>query len=212
MGVQNFLAHWVVEQGKPGTTQHRLSAAVEPRRGCVIPQLVQGCAFLKVCASAIRSRSCGRWLRFVATLVAVAFLAEGCRTAGPAPKLNLQAPGWTLHQGQAVWRLEHGSREIAGEVLVATGRDGRAFVQFTKAPFPIVTAQLAPHEWWAEFPPQGKRYSGHGNPPERIIFLQLARILAGNPPLKNWSWQSDPSGWKLTNEKSGESLEGFFNQ
>jgi hypothetical protein len=126
--------------------------------------------------------------------------------------VNLQAPGWTVRQGQAVWRLEHGTREIAGELLVATQAEGRAFVQFTKSPFPLVTAQLGSGAWWAEFPPQNKRYSGHGSPPSRIIFLGLAHVLAGNPPPKNWSWTSNASGWSLKNLQSGESLEGFFNQ
>ena len=136
----------------------------------------------------------------------------GCQTAGLAPKVNLQDPGWTVLEGQTVWRLERGTREIAGEVLVATQPGGRAFVQFTKAPFPIVTAQLGPNSWWVEFPPQNKRYSGHGQPPQRIIWLYLARVVGKNPPPKNWSWRPDPAGWRLENLSSGESLEGFFTQ
>ena len=135
----------------------------------------------------------------------------GCRTV-PLPAVNLKEPGWTVHEGQAVWRLEHGTREIAGEVLVATQADGRALVQFTKAPFPLVIGQETPNRWQVEFPPQNRHYSGRGKPPKRLIWLYLPRVLAGQQPPANWRWHEDNSGWRLENRASGEALEGYFTQ
>ena len=139
--------------------------------------------------------------------------AVGCRTMTPSlPPANLKEPGWTVHQGQAVWTLEHDTREIAGDVLVATRADGRGLVQFTKAPFALVAAQETPDRWQVEFPPQNKHYAGRGKPPKRLIWLYLPRVLLGKAPPENWTWREDATGWRLENHVTGESLEGFFNQ
>ena len=145
-------------------------------------------------------------------LVTLAGGLAGCATVGPIPKVNLQEPGWNVRQGQAVWRLAHGTREIAGDVVVATGPDARAFVQFSKTPFPLVIAQSTKTQWQVEFPPQNKHYAGRGEPPKRIIWLYLPRVLSGQPPPEHWTWQEDPTHWRLENRETGESIEGYFNQ
>ena len=136
----------------------------------------------------------------------------GCRAVSPLPPVNFNAPGWSLHQGQAVWRLPRGSQEIAGEVLVATGPDEQAFVQFSKVPFPLVIARAASNRWEIEFPPQNKHYAGHGQPPKRLMWLYLARVLAGEPPPRNWRWRETSADWRLENPATGESLSGYFGQ
>jgi hypothetical protein len=128
----------------------------------------------------------------------------------PLPQADLKEPGWTVRDGQAVWRLPKGQTELAGEVLVATRDNGQTFVEFSKGPFPMVVAQAAPGHWEAAFPPQNKHYSGRGSPPKRLIWLYLPRVLSGQPPPKDWSWHSDANGWRLENRANGESLEGFF--
>jgi hypothetical protein len=139
--------------------------------------------------------------------------AMGCRTIfPPLPPANLKEPGWTVHEGQAVWRLAQGTREIAGDVLVATRQDGETFVQFSKTPFPLVTARTCANRWQVELSPQNKYYAGRGQPPTRLIWLYLPRVLAGQPPPRNWSWQENPKGWRLENRASGESVDGYFNQ
>jgi hypothetical protein len=115
-----------------------------------------------------------------------------------------------VRQGQAVWRLPRGQREIAGELLVATQENGRSFVQFSKGPFTLVTAQATPGRWEVEFPTQNKHYSGRGRPPQRLIWLYLPRVLSGRPPPGNWSWHRDANGWRLDNRAQGESVEGYF--
>jgi hypothetical protein len=110
-----------------------------------------------------------------------------------------------------VWRLENGTREIAGDVVVATGPDQRSFVQFSKTPFPLVIGQSATKRWAVEFPPQNKHYAGRGIPPQRVMWLILPRVLAGSPPPKGWIWRQDSTQWHLENPATGESLEGYFN-
>ena len=135
----------------------------------------------------------------------------GCKTSTPLPKVNLQEPGWTVHQGQAVWRLEHGTREIAGDLVIANGPEDRSFLQFSKSPFPLVVAQSTANQWAVEFPPQNKHYAGRGYPPLRLIWLYLPRVLAGKPPPTGWIWRQDNTQWHLENPDTGESLEGYFN-
>jgi hypothetical protein len=155
----------------------------------------------------------GRWVFSVGSglLALASFL--GCRALGPSlPRANLQEPGWTVREGQAVWHLPQSTVELAGEVLVATRADGRAFVQFTKTPFPLVSGQTTRKLWEVDFPPEQRHYFGWGTPPERIIWLYLPRALTTRPLPKNWSWHEDKNGWKLENRTKKEFLEGCFNQ
>src|SRR5215472_9998651 len=75
---------------------------------------------------------------FISAFCLGLFLVSGCRTA-PLPPSNLNEPGWTVRQGQAVWHTPKG-QEIAGDVLVATKGPVRSVVQFTKTPFTLVIA------------------------------------------------------------------------
>jgi len=137
---------------------------------------------------------------------------SGCMTAGPLPKVNLSEPGWTVRQGQAVWRPKREAPEIAGELLVATRPDGSASVQFTKTPIPFAIAQMTPNAWQIDFPPDNRHYAEHGSPPARIIWFQLAKAVLGKPIAKGWTWQNSDNNWQLKNPSSGESLEGYFSQ
>jgi hypothetical protein len=154
--------------------------------------------------------SFGFWLVLVVSSLAI-MLCTGCLTAGPPlPAVNLKEPGWIVREGQAIWRRKDGEPGVAGEMLVATAPGGRAFVEFSKPPFPIVTAQTTSSQWEAQFPAQSRRYSGHGAPPKRLIWLYLPRVLLGEQPPANWSWHKDENGWRLENGTTGESVEGFF--
>jgi hypothetical protein len=138
------------------------------------------------------------------------FLATGCRLTPMAP-VNLQEGAWKVREGQAVWKRNKDAPEIAGDVLVATRRDGSTFVQFTKTPFPMIIAQTTTNRWQIEIPMQNKRYSGPGSPPKRLIWAYLPRLLAGEPPLKGWSWNILPDdGWRLENFRTGEKLQGYL--
>src|SRR6266700_1968009 len=96
-------------------------------------------------------------------VLALALLGgAGCQTVPPLPAANFSQPGWTVRQGQAVWRIKKGAPEIAGEFLLATTTDGRAFAQFSKTPFPLITAQSTSDAWEIQQPAQNKRCSGRG--------------------------------------------------
>src|SRR6266850_1177041 len=105
-----------------------------------------------------------------------------CRTAPPLPPLNLTEAGWNTRQGQAVWRSKKDAPEISGELILATHSDGRNFVQFTKTPLPFVVAQSTANTWQVLFVPNNRTYSGPGQPPVRLVWLQLPRCLLGTAP------------------------------
>ncbi|MGZ4964995.1 MAG: hypothetical protein ACXWBP_09445 [Limisphaerales bacterium] len=153
-------------------------------------------------------------IRFFTSVLLTCVLAvlAGCRTMKPLPPANLKEPGWTVREGQAVWKRQANAPEIAGEILVATRTDGQAFVQFSKNPFPLVIAQSTPKGWQVETPTENKFHSGHGKPPARLIFLYIPRLLASEPAPQGWTYEKLGDGYKLENHKNGESLEVYFTQ
>ena len=149
------------------------------------------------------------FVRFSTIGLCFVLVAAGCRTA-PLPPVDLEQPGWTVREGQAVWKPNHSAPEIAGDILLAT-RPDRQFIQFTKTPFPLIVAQATTNRWSLEIPAQGKSYSGPGNPPSRLTWLWLARTLTGGRPPKNWSWEILPEQhWRLENRARGEFVEGYL--
>jgi len=149
---------------------------------------------------------------FFAMLAFLIVPAAGCRTLTPLPPANLSEPGWTVRQGQAVWRSGRGMPEIAGELLVATRPGGNEFIQFTKTPFPLVIAQKAANHWQIQFSTENKRFAGLGKPPARLIWLWLSPALSGQLPAEKWSWHQNENGWGLENRGNGERLEGYFTE
>jgi hypothetical protein len=144
--------------------------------------------------------------------LALTQLCTGCLSLSRRlPPVNVQAPGWTLRQGQAVWKLP-GGHDIAGDVLVATGPANQSFVQFSKTPFPILIGQTSGHHWQVELPTQKKFYSGPGSPPKRLIWLYLPRALLGQALPARWEWKQTETNWRLENHKTGEAIDGFFAQ
>lgn len=163
-----------------------------------------------------RGKHCKRRFRMIASfsgLLALLLSVNGCLTLShPLPAVNLAEPGWTVHQGQAVWILAGGKHDIAGDVLVATGPEGKSLVQFSKTPFPLVIGQTTSNRWQVEFPPQNKRYSGPGSPPKRLIWLYLPGVLSGKAAPRGWTWTNSESNWRLENHGTQEAVEGFFAQ
>ena len=134
----------------------------------------------------------------------------GCRSLPPLAPVNLNEPGWTVREGQAVWRAKKDAPEIAGEILLGTAKDGRTFVQFTKTPFPFVIARTETNSWQIESPTQNKRFAGPGHPPNRIIWFHLPSALSGKSVPRLWSWEPKNDQWHLENKTTGESLDGYF--
>jgi len=155
--------------------------------------------------------SAPRWVSACTFVLFLAIAGAGCQTL-PLPPVNIAEAGWNLRQGQAIWRPTRNKPEIVGEITVARRPESnRAFIEFTKTPFPILTAQLAEESWEINFVPERRSFHGKGEPPPRLIWLWVPVVLAGTPPPKNWSFrQLDPDHWQLENSQTGESLEGFW--
>ncbi|HTD68151.1 MAG TPA: hypothetical protein VK846_16625 [Candidatus Limnocylindria bacterium] len=155
-------------------------------------------------------------IRGVLRLASVLFLAMyavSCRTIPPLPAVNLSEPGWTLYQGQALWRSRQDVPEIAGEIFFATHTGGRTVLQMTKAPLPFVTVQTSGESWQIEFVPQQRRFSGKGTPTPRLLWIHLARALNGTtPPVPLKFAQTESHGFTLENPTTGEMISGFLNE
>ena len=146
----------------------------------------------------------------------------GCRALGPSlPRANLQEPGWTVREGQAVWHLPQSTVELAGEVLVATRADGRAFVQFTKHPS-LWSAAKPPASYGKSIFRPNNGIIPAGAPPRNgssgFTFLALSppvrcrRIGAGTRTRTAGSWKTAPrkNSWRavLINERKIALLAG----
>ncbi|MBM3882367.1 MAG: hypothetical protein FJ387_22035 [Verrucomicrobia bacterium] len=137
--------------------------------------------------------------------------AGACRSLPRLPALDLSAPGWQIQQGQAVWLARPTQPALAGDLLVARHPDGRLWVQFTKTPFPLVTAQRQAGQWAVEFTPRQLRLGGRGAPPQRFWCFPLAAAVAGEPLRTPWRFErrSDTS-WRLWNDRTGEWIDGYL--
>ncbi len=134
-----------------------------------------------------------------------------CRTVPLLAPADLSKPGWTIREGQAVWRPKIDGPEISGELLVATHRNGETFLQFTKTPLPFVVARTTTNRWHIEFVTDHREFSGRGLPPSQFGWLHLARSVAGTAPPAKWHWEKFPDDrWRLENRNSGETFEGFL--
>lgn len=148
----------------------------------------------------------GFWM--AVALIAIAWLGPGCRSVPAPPAIDTTQPGWKLQHGQALWTPDAAKSPIAGELLVAWNVSGDSLVQFTKTPFPFVTARRQAARWWVEWGAGARRQSGVTPPPRETIWFQLPRISAGQDPDAPWAWKPGESGsTTLTHPLSGERLE-----
>ena len=154
-----------------------------------------------------RSSGLALWL----ALLTVPMLSAGCRTAGEAPLFTATGLGWRVQEGQALWRPRRQSPELGGELVLASHADGRCVIQFAKTPLPLVLAQTTRTNWFIEFPPRQKCFTGPPPPPVRFAWLYLAAALAGESLPSALRFQHKPDGgWRLENTRSGETVEGFL--
>jgi hypothetical protein len=149
----------------------------------------------------------------VLPLFLMAVLAAGCRTAPPLPPADFSAPGWRVQQGQAVWKPASKRPELAGDLLLATNANGNVFIQFSKMPFPLVTAQISGEQWQIEFGADKFTWQGRGTPSDRFAWFQLPHALIDTHTGRDWKFTHPASSsWRLENPRTGETLEGEFFQ
>jgi hypothetical protein len=143
-------------------------------------------------------------------LLALAFCVS-CRTAVPLPPVDFSAPGWGVRQGQAVWKPPGHRPELAGDLLLATNRDGSFFVQLTKNPFTLVTAERLGDRWRIEFGANEHAWGGPGRPPARFGWFLLPGALRDGTTPNPWRFETvNTNSWRLENPTTGERLEGGF--
>jgi hypothetical protein len=127
------------------------------------------------------------------------------------PQVDVRASGWEVQHGQAVWQPRIDRPDVAGELLVATRADGQCFIQFTKEPFPIVTAQANSTGWSVCFGPEGQRLGGKGRPPARWVWFQLPCLLEKQAVGGDWSvTRSGTNSFRLENTRTREVLAGYL--
>jgi hypothetical protein len=164
---------------------------------------------MESCCHARARRAGNKGLRS-AFLIIFGWLLAGCATPAPGPVVDLAAPGWEVRQGQALWKPDGEKPEIAGDFVLSTHPTGGIYLQFSKT-VPIVSARLGGGRWEIEFPPENKRYSGRGNPPKRIVWLQLARAIEGAELPERWQVIHPSKDFlALENGENGERLEVHF--
>ena len=108
--------------------------------------------------------------------------------------MDINQPGWTVRQGQAVWKSKANAPEIAGELVLATRPDASSFLQFTKTPLPFVVAQTTSNSWQIQFVPQNRTFSARGRPPARLLWLQLPQCLLGRCDEKRFEFSTLENG------------------
>lgn len=150
---------------------------------------------------------------FVALGLALCLPLCGCASSPKqSAPVDLSAPGWQMRQGQAVWRPGSDKPEIVGDVVLSTHSSGAAQVQFSKT-LPIATGRLSAEGWSIDFPPQNKSYSGRGNPPKRLVWLQMLRALEGVKAPERWKVIHPSKDFiALEDPESGERLEVHFQE
>ena len=151
-----------------------------------------------------------RGITLLVALLTLAF-AGGCLIPPDKTLFTTTGPGWTVRQGQAIWRPGRQYPELAGEIVLAQNSNGCTSVQFTKTLLPVTLAQSTQTNWLIQFFPQRLGFGGRGRPPSRFIWLQLPAALAGQglPAKLSFTRQAD-NGWRLENEGTGEFVEGFL--
>lgn len=153
---------------------------------------------------------CVRRRIFILSALAL-ILCAGCRTTRHLPSADFSAPGWRVQQGQAVWKPLLNRPEIAGDLLLATNLNGDFFLQFSKMPFPLATAQVSGDQWQIEFGADKYSWHGHGTPPTRFVWFQLPRVLRDPDVGGDWQFiRVETNSWRLENSRTGETLEGEF--
>jgi hypothetical protein len=137
-----------------------------------------------------------RQARLLAMSASLLAWCAGCRTSHPFPPVDVSAPGWRVQEGQALWKPPGKRPELAGDILIATNQNGNFFVQFSKTPFPLVTASVTEAAWQIQFGANTYSWRGRGKPPQR--FLGLPEALSS---------KVHDGRLQMSNPRSGETLD-----
>ena len=141
---------------------------------------------------------------------AVLFLLPGCM--GPAQRLEVAGPDWTIREGQALWHPHPHRPEFSGDLIVATRTDGAYVFNFTKTPIPVAMGHVSATNWLFEVPAKPFRMHGKGKPPSYFAWLYLDAALRNEPLPSALKFKRKPDGgWRLENINTGEIIDGYLN-
>ena len=153
----------------------------------------------------------GKKILFRLASAILILLGGGCMTSPDKILFTTNDPGWTVRQGEAIWRPGSKHPELAGEIVLAQNPDGRSSLQFTKTLMPVTLAQISKTNWLIQFPSQRLGFTGRGRPPQRFTWLYLSAALTGETLPDNFHFTRSPDGgWRLENQRTGEFVEGFL--
>lgn len=131
----------------------------------------------------------------------------GCSKIVSLPEVDLDDPGWTVWEGQALWTPRSDLTALAGDLIVARNPDGDVLVSFSKSSFPIFTAQTEDNKWRIDFIDKGRSYSGIGRPPKKFVWFRLPDLLQGVSLSKPWEVDEVADReWSMVNRKTGETI------
>ncbi len=131
----------------------------------------------------------------------------GCSSVTPLPEVDLNAPGWTVWTGQALWKAEASQPAIAGEIVLARHQNSDVLISFAKPPVPIFTAQTYGKRWTIDLIHNQRSHSGTNGPPARFVWFQIPALIQDSTMPKGWQVDAeDDSIWQLRNPDSGESI------
>ena len=133
---------------------------------------------------------------------------SGC-TGLILPAVDLDAPGWQVWTGQALWKPAADRPSLAGELIVARRargpHAGDLLVSFSKPPLPIFTAQTAGSFWRLDFVERGRAYGGRGRAPHRFVWFRLPALLGEGEAPRGWTVDRPaPDRWELEHPRRGE--------
>lgn len=125
------------------------------------------------------------------------------------PKVMVSGPGWTMYNGQVIWKATASVPELAGDLFVAVNTNGQAVMQFSKT-LPFLTAQMDNSHWQVNIPSQGKNYSGGYPLPSHFGWLQIPALLRHQSLTSPWTLTGSLDSWEIRNAATGEYLRGYF--
>ena len=126
--------------------------------------------------------------------------------------VDVTGAGWSTHRGQAVWKFGKRAPEIVGELMVAVHEDGRIFAEFNKSLVTVATAQTDHQQWILDLPMFERTLSGRGMPSDRFALFQFDEVLRGETPPGDWQYLREGTDWRLANPKTGEYVEGYWDE
>lgn len=141
-------------------------------------------------------------------LLLVAFILASCAQQ-PLPQVDLQNSNWQVLRGQASWQPAGDRPRIAGDVLIATDNAGNSYIEFSKTPVAIFTAQIHNSRWALNMIASSATHHGRGTPPKRFIWFYVPDFVMKHTPLpdSNWSFEYKSGDTViLKNPKTGENI------